>query len=123
MKTALYILSLILLGGALQLFLPWWSLAVAAFLLALWFPFSPREAFLAAFLGAALLWGGYAGYLNMLNDGILAGKMGELFGVSGAWTMVLTAGLFGGLFGGLGAWTASLARQAFVSSDKIGAEG
>lgn len=122
MKTALHISALILLGGALQLYFPWWSLAVAAFLLALWFPFAPREAFLAAFLGAALLWGGYAGYINVLNDGILAGKMGELFGVSGAWTTVLLSALFGGLFGGLGAWTGSLAKQAFFSSEKVAAE-
>lgn len=119
MKTAIYILSLIAFGAILQYFLPWWSLPLLAFLLALGFHLKPAQAFLAGFLGAALMWGGYAGYLNVLNDSILAARMGGLFGGLGPGMMVLLTACFGGLFGGLGAWTGSLARQTFFSSDKV----
>ena len=119
MKIIVYILALIFLGGLLQHYLPWWTLPLAAFLLAPGFRFSPGEAFLAGFLGAALLWGGNAAYFNALNDGILAARMGGLFGGLGPDMMVLLTAFFGGLFGGLGAWTGSLARQAFFSSDKL----
>lgn len=121
MKITAYILALILLGTLLQYFLPWWSLPVAAFLLALWFPLLPGRAFMAGFLGAALVWGAYAGYISSLNDGILATRMGGLFGGMGPLMMVLATAVFGGLFGGLGAWAGSLARQAFFSSDKLAA--
>ena len=119
MKITIYILLLILIGGILQNFLPWWALPLAAFLLALGFRLQPWQAFLAGFLGAALLWGGYAAYLNVLNEGILAARMGGLFGGLGPNAMVVLTAFFGGLFGGLGAWTGSLARQAFFSSDKL----
>lgn len=119
MKITTYLLLLIFFGAILQYFLPWWSLPLAAFLLALGFRLLPRQAFLAGFLGAALLWGGYATYLHILNEGILAARMGALFGGLGPNVMVVLTALFGGLFGGLGAWTGSLARQAFFSSDKL----
>lgn len=119
MKIFLYSVLLLLLSGLLQVFLPWWILPVAAFLLALGIRLLPGQAFLAGFLGAALLWGGYAGYFNTMNDGILAARMGGLFGGLSAGLMVLLTAFFGGLFGGLGAWTGSLARQAFLSSDNL----
>ena len=122
MKTASYIGALIILGGILQYFFPWWTLPLAAALLALGFRINPGRAFLAGFLGAVLLWGGYALYINILNEGILATRMGNLFGGMGPGMMVLLTALFGGLFGGLGAWTGSLARQAFFSSDKLASQ-
>ena len=122
MKTAIYIGFLIILGGILQYFFPWWTLPLAAALLALGFRINPGRAFLAGFLGAVLLWGGYALYINILNEGILATRMGNLFGGMGPGMMVLLTALFGGLFSGLGAWTGSLARQAFFSSDKLASQ-
>lgn len=119
MKTLTYTLSLIVLGTVLQYFLPWWSLPFAAFVLALGFRLSPGQALGAGFLGAALLWGGYAAYINVLNEGILAARMGGLFGGLGTGMMVLLTATLGGLFGALGAWTGSLAKQAFFSSDKF----
>lgn len=122
MKSTYYILSLLLLGAILQYFFPWWTMPLAAALLAVAFRLLPGQAFLAALLGAALLWGGYAAYLNALNEGILAARMGGLFGGLGAGMMVALTALFGGLFGALGGWVGSLANQALFSSDKLAAK-
>ena len=80
MKTTLFIIALILMGAGIQMVLPWWMLPVAAAVLALGFNLKPGAAFLGGFLGAALLWGGYAAYVNILNEGLMAGRMGSLFG-------------------------------------------
>lgn len=101
----------ILVGGAVgQGLLAWWSLPVLAALIALIFRMRPRPALLGGFLGGLLLWGGYAAILNAQNEGIMSGRIGELFGGLSGMLLVLFTGLFGGIFASLGAWTGSLAR-------------
>ncbi len=121
MKAILFTLLLLVFGALLQLYFPWWGMPLAAGLLALFFDFLPPRAFIWGFLGAALLWGGYAGYLNLMNEGILAGRIGGLFGGLPAVLMVMLTALLGGLFGGLGAMTGSLAKGAFSSPNKLAA--
>ncbi|MCB0569438.1 MAG: hypothetical protein KDC66_06740 [Phaeodactylibacter sp.] len=111
MKTVLYIIAFILAGAGLQMLLPWWSMPLAAAVLALGFNLKAWPAFLGGFLGAALLWGGYAAYINLLNEGIMAGRIGNLFGGLSATMAVLLTAIFGGLFGGLGGLVGSLARN------------
>jgi hypothetical protein len=111
MKNLLYIVALILFGMGLQMALPWWSIILAAAVLALGFNLKAWPAFWGGFLAVALLWGSYAAYINVLNEGLLAGRMGELLGGLSAPLMVLVTALFGGIFGGLGGLLGSLARN------------
>ncbi len=93
-----------------QWLLPWWATGGLAMLTALWIKIKPGLSFWAGFLAVALLWGGYAAWLSWANEGILAARMGALFGLSGGLLLLVTA-LIGGLLGGLGALTGSLARR------------
>lgn len=115
MRFLLLSLSIILIGFAVQSFLPWWSIILVAGLASLFFELSTSQRFLAAFLAVFLLWGIYAGYINQANGGILADRMGQLLGGQSGFTMVLASAVLGGLFGGLGALTASLGA-ALVNS-------
>jgi len=116
MKFLFSLISIIVLGGIVQMFLPWWSLVVVAFLVAFAFRLNAWQGFFAGFLGIFLLWAGYAFLLNQANEGILASRMSDLFSLSGGATSILIiSALIGGLVGGLGAATGGLGRQLIKS--------
>ena len=60
MKFLVSIILTALLGFAAGLFLPWWGIALAAFVVALLIPQHGGLAWLSGFLGIFLLWGGLA---------------------------------------------------------------
>jgi hypothetical protein len=111
MRVALFTIFMIVAGFIAQLFLPWWSIAVVAAILSFIFDLKIGLSFWAGFLGAALLWGGFAGYLDALNEGILSARIGRLFGNVPGLVLIFITALIGGIFGGLGALTGSLGRQ------------
>lgn len=111
-----FIISLILTaltGYVLGIFLDWWSIALAAFLVALAFPQSPGKAFLSGFLAVFLLWGGMALAMDLRNDHILSGRMAQVILKSDSSTiMILITALLGGIVGALSALSASMLRGA-----------
>lgn len=112
-----FLLSTILtatLAGLLQLFLPWWIIAVVAFAVAIAIKQSSGMAFLSGFTGVFLLWVIYAFTLSSANDNILASRVAELLkplthGII-AVLYVLT-GIIGGLVAGFAALSGSLAGK------------
>jgi hypothetical protein len=101
----------LLLAFVAHQWLPWYAVALAA-ALAAWLMKAPAPlSFLAGFLAAALLWGVSAGWINHGNEGLLAERVGRLFGGLSPAAMVGLSALLGGLTGGLGALTGSLARR------------
>ncbi len=111
MRFIFLFLSIIVTAAFAQQVLPWFSLPVIALGMGWLFRVGAGQSFLAGFLAGLLLWGGYAWFLNNLNDGLLAGRTGHLFGGLSAAAMVLVTGLFAGLFAGLGALTGALVRR------------
>ncbi|MBF9221618.1 hypothetical protein [Hymenobacter ruricola] len=100
---------ILVLASAVQLDLPWWSLAVVAFVVGLAIAPTGRVAFWAGFSGAALSWILPAAWLAYQNEGLLAHRMAQLLPLGGSVpVLVLVAGLVAGLAGGLaglaGAW-------------------
>ena len=110
MKYLTGIASIIVLGFAVQSFLPWWSIVLVAVIIGAAFKFSSLQSYLIGFLGVSLLWGIYATFLNNANDGILAEKIGVLFGDLGVTQLIIVTALLGGIIGGLGALTGKLGR-------------
>jgi hypothetical protein len=108
------LLLVFVLACAAQLLLPWWSLAVVAFLVGLGLARSGKHAFWAGFGGAALSWLLPALWLNTRNDGLLAHRVAQLLPLGGSAAALLlvtalVAGLVGGLAGLAGAWTRAAA--------------
>jgi len=111
MKYLFAVIGIIILGFTVQSFLPWWSIAIVAAILGAAFKLNNLQSYLVGFLGVFLLWGCYAAFMNNANDGILAERMGELFGKLGAIQLVFVTALLGGIIGGFGALTGNLGRN------------
>jgi hypothetical protein len=127
MKFILRFLLILVLAYPAAMFLPWWSVAIVAFLVGLLFsekqrrrvfgkPQAPPRAFLAGFLALLLFWGGMAFYLNFQNEGLLAEKVSQLITanppLSGPYFLIAITALIGGLVGGLSAMTGNLLGEA-----------
>ncbi|MBB1285638.1 hypothetical protein HRH25_14730 [Flavisolibacter sp. BT320] len=90
------------------LFLPWWSLAIIAFLVALLIRQKTGFAFLSAFTALFFLWGGLALLIHIQNDGVLAKKMAELFPLQGqSFYLILLTATVGALVAGFAAMSGS----------------
>lgn len=112
MKLIISILLTALLSFALCIFLPWWSIAFAAFIVAAAIQQAPWKAFLAAFLAIFLLWAGMASWMSAANDHILAGKISMIIlKQEGSTLLIIVTGLIGGLVGAFAALTGSLVRK------------
>jgi len=115
-KAMKFITSIILTGllaFIAGLYLPWWSLAIAAFLVAALIHQKPWKAFLSGFLGLFLLWGGLALWINLKNDGVLAVKVASLLPLGGSpYLLIVVTGFIAGLIGGLAALAGSYLRSS-----------
>ena len=100
--TSLFLTAL--LSFVLGLYLPWWSVAIAAFLVAALIFQKPLFAFLSGFLGLFLLWSFFAGIINSANEGILAARVAAIFPLGGSsFLLILVTALIGALVAGLAA--------------------
>lgn len=118
-------IALIALFGLLaELLLPWWSIAIVAFLVEFFVGRPKGLSFLAGFLGIFLLWFVSAFIIDMKNDHILATKVANLMplGGSGIALMLVTA-FIGGLVGGLAAATGRAVKQATAKTNHINSIG
>ncbi len=115
MKFIVSILLTALLAFAFGLYLPWWSIALAALVVAVIIDQPPFWCFLSGFVGLFVLWLILALKINAGNDGILTQRIGALIGLGEAGLIVVT-GLLGAIVGGLGAMTGSLLKKLKVKS-------
>jgi hypothetical protein len=105
-----FILIVILsyLGG---LFLPWWTVAIAAFLVAVFIPLPPFRSFMNGFIAVFLLWLALAFLADVRNDHILANRMSELIlKVKSPILIGVVSAFIGGLVAGLGSLSGSYLR-------------
>ncbi len=94
------------------IYFPWWTIAVAAFLVPLLIVQPPFRSFLTGFLAVFLLWAYLAWQADNANEGILSERISPLIpGPDNALFLILITGFLGGLLGGLGALTGSLIRR------------
>jgi len=107
--TTALIALLSFIGG---LFLPWWTIAVAAFAVSALIPQQPLAAFLAGFLALFLLWGGMALGIDLANGSILSTRIAGVLPLhDSSWALVLVTGLVGALVGGGGSLTAAYLQK------------
>ena len=102
----------ILLSFAACLFLPWWSIAIAAFIVAALIPQKPFKAFLTGFIALFLLWGGLSFWMSNNNDHILAHKISQLIlKMDNPIALILATAVMGALVAGLAALAGSYLRK------------
>ena len=94
------------------IYLPWWSIAVAAMVVALLIPQKPLKAFFSGFFGTLFLWVGIASWIDLGNHHILSSKVATILPLGGSSALLLLiTGLIAGLVGGLAGLCGSFARQ------------
>ncbi len=111
MKLLIAIIIIIITVGLGQMISPWWILLPIVALVTGGMDLKPWKGFIAGFIGVALLWGVYAIVLNTSNDGILAERIGKLFGGISPMLLILITALLGGIVGGLSGLTGSYGRK------------
>lgn len=106
------------IGFVLTAFLPWWTVVIAAFLVAFFLRIDSWKSFLAGFLAMTILWAGTALFLDVQNSEILSSKVAQLFQLPNSKMLVYITGIIGGLLGGFGALTGNLLKSAISPEQK-----
>jgi hypothetical protein len=108
MKFVIQIVAIILLAYVLSWFMPWWSIAIAAF--AGGAVLSTRFNFLAGFLAIGLLWAITAMLIDATAAAPLSERVAKIMTVSKPVLFIVTA-VLGGLVGGFAAMTGGALRK------------
>ena len=112
MKLTVTIILIAVVAFALGLYLPWWSVAIAAFIVSSMIQHRPLVSFLAGFIGIFLLWFVLAMVIDVRNQHILSKKLALLLPLSGnSFLLILITALIGALVGANAALTASFIRK------------
>lgn len=105
---------ILLFAFIMNIFLPWWSIAIPGLAFGYQFKKGAWISFGLGFLAVFLLWLGQALYIHFANDGILSTRIATMLGVGSPFLVILITGIIGGLVSGLATLTGSL----FNSSPK-----
>jgi hypothetical protein len=106
-----FIVSVLLIGvfaAVAEYFLPWWSVAVVAFVVTFFMGGKGGWGFLSGFSGVGILWVIAALLHDGANDHILSGRMAVLFKLPSYGLFICVTVLVGGLVGGLAGWAGAL---------------
>lgn len=104
MKFVIKVVLIAVLAYLLEMFLPWWSVAIAAFIVEIALGTPKGKAFFSGFLGIFLLWFSVAFIIDSANEHILSTKMAAVLPLGGsAIAIILFTAVIGGLLGGLAA--------------------
>ncbi len=112
---AKYVLSILVtavLAFVSGLYMPWWGIAIAAFLVSTAIPQKPAFSFLSGFLGVFLLWEVLAWWIDNKNNGILSQKVASIFSLGGSSVLlIVVTSVIGALVAGFAALAGSYLRR------------
>ena len=104
MKFLLATIFILLFSFLSGMFLPWWVIAIVAFLVALLIQQSLGRSFLSGFIALFLLWSLIALWIDIKNESILSRKVAQLFSLGqSSFALILITGLIGALVAGFAA--------------------
>jgi hypothetical protein len=108
MKFLLQTIAIAVTACILEIFLPWYSLAVAAFVFG--FALKTKANFLAGFIAIAGLWAVRIWLLTSASSSDLPARVAQLFTLPKNEYLVLVSIAIGGLVGGFAALTGAILR-------------
>lgn len=102
------------------LYLPWWSIAPACFIVALIMRLNVGVSFLAGFVSLFVLWFGMSWFISSANQDILAHRISLLiFKRDNPQSLMLLTAMIGAIVGGLGALSGGILSKIFLESKKL----
>jgi hypothetical protein len=102
-----------LLSIAACLYLPWWAIAIVAFLVAVAIPLKPFASFFAGFAALFLAWGSLAWFISSNNQHLLAHKVSLLIiSADSPYILILLTALIGAVVAGFSALSGSYLRKS-----------
>lgn len=104
---------ILILSFASGYFLPWWVVAIAAFIPALFIGKTPARSFFSGFAAVFIVWTILALFKTVPNDNILAKRMAGLFHLPNWILLLIVTALIGGIVGGMSALSGVLLKRAF----------
>ena len=111
MKFLVSVLLIALLSVAVCLYLPWWTIAVVAFVVAGLIPQNPARSFLAGFSALFLLWGSLAWVISNNNEHLLAKKVALILSMGSPTILIVATAFMGALVAGFAALAGSYLRR------------
>lgn len=106
-------LVILILSFASGYFLPWWVVAIAAFLAAFFMGKTSGQSFWSGFGAVFIVWTVLALFKSIPNDHILAKRVAQLFQLPNWILILLITAIIGGLVGGMSALSGVLVKRAF----------
>ncbi|OJV13792.1 MAG: hypothetical protein BGO21_07110 [Dyadobacter sp. 50-39] len=104
-------LIIAILSAILQIFAPWWVIAIVPFVIVIARPSS--GAFWSGFGGIAVPWLLYGYYQHFISDGALTDRVAKIFMLPNGILLLLVTALVGGLVGGFSGLAGYWVRQIF----------
>lgn len=114
MRFLLQLIVIAILAFVLEMLLPWWSIAIAAFVGGL--ALNSRANFLAGFLGIGLLWLLYALMMDASSAAPLAERISKVLFINKPLLFLITT-VVGGLVGGFAATAGGALRKTSKRSN------
>jgi hypothetical protein len=108
-------LIILILSFASGYFLPWWVVAIAAFLAAFFIGKTSGQSFWSGFTAVFIVWTVLALFKSIPNDHILAKRVATMFTLPNWILLLFVTALIGGLVGGMSAWSGVLLKKAIKS--------
>jgi uncharacterized membrane protein YhaH (DUF805 family) len=106
-------LVILILSFASGYFLPWWVVAIAAFLTAFLIGKTSGQSFWSGFSAVFIVWTVLALFKSIPNDHILAKRVATLFQLPNWLLLLFITALIGGLVGGMSALSGVLLKKIF----------
>ena len=113
MKFIVSILLTALLSFVICLYFDWWTIAIAAFVVALCIRQQPKKAFLTGFIALFLLWGGLAWSIDIANEHVMSHRLAAVLPFGGSsFLMIFVTAFIGALIAGAASLAGSYLRMA-----------
>jgi len=89
----------------IQLLLPWWSMAIAAFIVSFGIGKKPLSTFLSGFCACGLVWLLYALFIHFTKGDLMTERIAQLFTLPSSWLLYLITLLLAAIIGGFASWS------------------
>ena len=106
-------LLILILSALLQIWLPWWSMLLAAGVLSCFAGKSYLHAIVCAFLACGTVWLGYALIINNTQGMLMTGRIAELLALPAVQLLYVINFAFAGITGMIGAWCGVAIKKSY----------